>query len=323
MMIYRKTCILAGSVLIFLYFMGLNHSARSEAPSSEPLAYVDESTITVGEFEAEMAHRAPQTNSPEQMEALLDEMVRFEMIYAAALKSGYDKDPQILARLKRLMVNKYIEVVLEPRLAKLTVSETEVEDYYKTHKADFITSKRVRAAVIRIDVPDHASKNKKSELLKEANAARIEALKLDPATRSFGSVAVKYSDHQSTRYRGGDTGWIEAGKGDQRWPPVVVEAIFSLSKPGEVSPVITSPNGYFLVKIMETKESQPRPFAVVKERIRYELLTGKKAQVEREFYEEMKAMVPVRVDRTRLGAIEPPSGSSDKEPKQPPSIPGQ
>ena len=323
MMIYRKTCILAGSVLIVLYLTGLNHSARSEAPSSEPLAYVDENTITVGEFETEMAHRAPQIKSQEQMKALLDEMVRFEMIYAIALKSGYDKDPQILARFKRLMVNKYIEDMLEPMFAKLTVSDAEAEDRYKTHEADFVTSKKVRAAVIQIDVPARASKNKKSELLKKAKAARVEALKLDPATRSFGPVAVKYSDHQPTRYRGGDTGWIEAGKGDQWWPPVVNEAILSLSKPGEVSPVIPASNGYYLVKLMEMRESQPRPFAVVKERIRYELLTEKKAQVEHEFYEELKAKVPVKVDRKRLGAIESPKGSFDKEPKQPPGIPGQ
>jgi PPIC-type PPIASE domain len=322
-MIYRRKYTLVGLALIVLCLMGLNHPARSEAPSSETLVYVDKATITVGEFEAELARRAPHMNSKEQMEALLDEMVRFEMIYAAAIKSGYDKDPQILARFKRLMVNKYIEDVLEPRFSRLTVSDTEVKDRYKTHMADFVTSKRVRAAVIQIDVPAQVSKNKKAELLKRAKTARVEALKLDPATRSFGSVAVKYSDHQPTRYRGGDTGWLEAGKGDQRWPQVVNEAVFSLSKPGEVSPVITSPDGYYLVKLMETKESQPRPFVVVKERIRYELLTEKKAQVERGFYEELKAKVPVQVDRARLGAIETSKGDNDKEAKQPPGLPGQ
>jgi hypothetical protein len=245
------------------------------------------------------------------------------MIYAAALKSGYDKDPQILARFKRMMVNQYREDVLVPRFAKLTVSDNEMADYYKKHKSGFVTSEKVRAAVIKINVPTHASDEKKAQLLKRAEAAHVEALKLDPAVQSFGPVAVKYSDHQPTRYRGGDLGWLEAGKGDRRWPKVVNEVVFSLLEPGEVSPVINSPNGYYIMKLMDTKKSETRPFDMVKERIRHQLLKEKKGQVEQDFYEELRAKIPVRVDNTRLGSIEPPAGGAQQKIGKPPALPGQ
>jgi peptidyl-prolyl cis-trans isomerase C len=322
-MIYRKYCLLAGLVIIGLCLMAVSNPARSEPPASEPLVHVDNKAITVSAFKAEMARRTPQLTSQEQMETLLEEMVRFEMIYVVALKSGYDKDPQILARFKRLMVNKYREDVLLHRLEKLTVSEEEIEDFYKKHKSDFINSKKVRAALIQINVPALASEEKKTQLRKRAEAARVEALKLNKATRSFGPVAVKYSDHQPTRYRGGDTGWLEADRGNGRWPQEVMEAIFSLEKAGEVSSVIKTSVGYYLVKLMETSESTPRPFAVVKERIRHQQLLEKKAQVEREFYEELKRMVTVRVNQTQLETIELPKGSTDKEAKHPPGLPGQ
>ncbi len=90
-----------------------------------------------------------------------------------------------------------------------------------------------------------------------------------------------------------------------------------------MSPVIITHSGYYLVKLMERRESSSRPYAAVKERIRHQLLTEKKAQVESEFYEEVKEKVPVRVDRARLEAIEPPMGGTDKEAKQPPGLPGQ
>ncbi len=106
-MIYRKSCILAGLAITGLCLMAVSNPAQSEAPPSEPLVHVDNNAITVSAFKAEMARRKPQLTSPEQIETLLEEMVRFEMIYAAALKLGYDKDPQTLARFKRLIVNKY------------------------------------------------------------------------------------------------------------------------------------------------------------------------------------------------------------------------
>jgi peptidyl-prolyl cis-trans isomerase C len=322
-MMYRKRCILAGLAITGLCLMAVSNPVRSEAPPSETLAYVDESTITVSAFKAEMVRQTPQLTNQEQIEALLEEMVRLELIYTAALKLEYDKDPQILARFKRLIVNKYLEDVLEPRFAKVTVSDKEMEDHYNNHKADFVTSKMVRTAIIQINVPAHASKEKKAQLLKRAEAARVEALKLDPATSSFGPVAVKYSNHQPTRYRGGDSGWLEVGKGHGSWPEDVMEVVFSLKEIQAVSPVISSHDGYYLVKLMGTKEITTRPFATVKERIRHQLFKEKRALVELEFYEDLKATVPVRVDRTRLGAIEPPKGTTDKEARRPPGLPGQ
>jgi len=208
-------------------------------------------------------------------------------------------------------------------LAKIVVSETEIEDYYLRHQSDFSSPGRARAAVIQILVPPMASADKKAQLARRAEAARAEALNLDPATRSFGPVAVKYSDHQPTRYRGGDTGWLQPARGDARWPAEVMAAVFVLEEAGKVSPVITGPAGYYLVKLMELRESAPRPLGALKERIRHQLLVLKKAKVEREFYEELKTKVPVRVNRARLEAIEPPKSGTVKDARQPPGLPGK
>ena len=148
-------------------------------------------------------------------------------------------------------------------------------------------------------------------------------MNLDPNTRSFGSIAVKYSDHQPTRYRGGDTGWLQKYRRDLRWPKEVMEAIFALQEPMEMSPVIATPEGYYLVKLLETKESRLRPLSVVKNRIRHQLLQEKKVEAERKFYEELKSRVQIKVNHARLKAIEPPTGGSGRKPKSPPTLPGQ
>jgi len=315
---------LAGFVSVWFYLFLVTHPVWSEPPSSDPLALVDKKPITAQAFANEMARRyPPQFKTPERKEALLEEMVRFELLYAAAQRAGYDKDPEIIQRFGRLMATKFRQDHLEPRLEKLSVSAKEIEDFYKSHKGDFIAPKRVRGAVIRITVPPRASEEKKSQLLQRAEAAREEALKLNSATSSFGPVAVKYSDHQASRYRGGDTGWLQAGRNDRRWSKEVVDAIFSLSEVGEISPVITAPDGYYLVKLMDRRLSSQQSLAAVKERIGHQLLQEKRTQVEDEFYGELEKQFPVKVFSDRLKTVEPLRGTTAEKVRKPPALPGQ
>ena len=297
--------------------------AQAKTQSSEAVAVIDGKPITIQMFKNEMARRPGRFATIKEKEALLEEMVRFEMVYVAARRAGYDHDPQILARLKQMMVNKFRQDRFRPRLTELRVTDNELEDYYQRHQSDFATPKMVRAAVIQIKVPDRASKEKKAQLSQRAEAARAEALKLNPSTSSFGGVAVKYSDHQSTRYRGGDTGWLQTGESGYRWDKEVLKAIFSLSEIGKVSPVITTHTGYYIIKLMQIKQSAERPFAAVENRIRHLVLEHKKTRLEHEFYEELKANIPVKVYRSRLDSIKGPAAGSEKKRRQPPALPGQ
>lgn len=314
---------LTGLIVCGLGFVAAFNAVRAENQPEEFLAAVDDRQITVEAFQAAMARSPKKYVDPGQKDVLLEEMVRFEVLYIAARKAGYDKDPAIIERLRRLMANKYRQDVLAPRLEKVQVTDEEVEKYYRAHQDEFTVGKKVRAAVIRISVPAGASDEKKAQLTERAETARDAALQLKPATHSFGPVAVRYSDHQPTRYRGGDTGWMTAGKNDSRWPAEVNQAIFASTEPGQVSPVITIADGHYLIKLMETKASTLQPLAAVKEQIRHQLYKRKRARVEHEFYGELKTKFPVRVDHARLEAIEPPKGGGGKERKRPPVLPGQ
>jgi hypothetical protein len=297
-------------------------AVRAENAPAEFLAAVDNRPITVEAFQAAMARSPRKYADPGQKDALLEKMVHFEVLYAAARKAGYDKDPALMERFRRLMANQYRQDVLAPRLEKVQVTDEEIDKYYLANKEAFTVAKKVRAAVIRISVPARASDEKKAQLAKRAETARAEALELKPATRSFGKVAIRYSDHQPSRYRGGDTGWLAIGKIDSRWPAEINQAIFALTEQGRVSPVITTAGGHYLIKLMESKESAPKPLTAVKEQIRHQLYNQARTRVEQEFYRELKSKIPVRVNPARLAAIEPPGGASGKA-QPPPALPGQ
>ena len=321
-MVALKRCIPVLLLFLCIWSMDASRQALCEQTTAETIAVVGTTPITVDSFKAEMARNPRRYSTPKQMDALLEHMVRFEVLYATASKAGYAENPEIIERLRRYMVSKYRSDVLTPRLEKVKVTDQEVEKYYKENKDAFTIAKMVRAAVIRISMPARASDEKKAQLAKRAETARAEALKLKPATRSFGSVAVRYSDHQSTRYRGGDTGWFTAGKNDSRWREEVNKVIFAMKEQGKVSPVITTADGLYLVKLMEVKESAPKPLSAAKEQIRHQLYNQKRARVEEEFYRELKKKVPVRLNQAKLEAIDPLSGPGSKAQK-PPALPGQ
>jgi len=272
-------------------------------------------------FKVEMTRRPGLFGTEEQKQALLDDMVRSEVIYAAARKAGYDQDPEILVHFKRLIANKFIQDHLEPRLTELSVSEAEIETYYNKHQSDFVTPKKVRAAVIRITLSVTASEEKKSELLYRAEAARAEALEQAHGTPSFGAIAVKYSDDQATRYRGGDIGWIQEKKSRSRWDEEVITALFSLTKVGEISPVITTTSGHYLVKLMEVRESAPRSLAEVKGWISHKILKDKKKQVVDDFYNDLGRRVSITINEELVASIKPPADKSSSKPMAPPALP--
>jgi peptidylprolyl isomerase len=96
-----------------------------------------------------------------------------------------------------------------------------------------------------------------------------------------------------------------------------------MKEPGQVSPVITTAEGHYIVKLMETKASAPKPLAAVKAQIRHQLYNQARTRVEQEFYRELKTRIPVRVNPARLAAIEPPGGGSGSNAGKPPTLPGQ
>ena len=298
--------------------------AENKSTDYNVLAVIGAETITVENFKSEMVRRGqnlPKSFSTfQQRNALLEEMVRSEMLYASALEAGYDRKPEIVEALKRIMISRFREDMLGPEFSKIKTDDAEIEAYYRQHPEKYMSPQMIRCAVIHVAVPQKASDEKKAELLKKAETARVEAMNLAPAIHTFGEVAVKYSDDQVSRYRGGDAGLVTAKEVSNRWDKEVIEALSALKTPGEISPVVTAPTGFYIVKLMEKKESAIRPLNEVRDIISYQIVTDKRNKVEKEFFEKLKAKVNVSVNSDLLKTIDIPDAGRKLEP---PALPGK
>ena len=302
-------------------------SFYSEAPEKgvEALAEINGSIITEDAFREEMQHRVGNYTTVEQRSKLLDEMVQFEVRYAAAAQKGIDKDPKVLEAFRRMVVNRYLQKHLSPLLEESSVTGKDISAYYTDHLDQFYSPEMVRVAVIRISAPASVSDERKEQLLQKAHKARDEAIELSADVAAFGRVAVTYSDDQVSRYRGGDSGWMNTGAPGHKWEQIVIDSIASLKSPGEISPVIRGEEGFYLLKLMEVKKSEPLPFERVKDKIGYQLVQEQKQQIADIFLREAKENIDVSVDYEAMVKVEPPvrvQQVSQQKQTVPPAMPG-
>ncbi|MEI9961484.1 MAG: peptidylprolyl isomerase [Limisphaerales bacterium] len=158
---------------------------------------------------------------------------------------------------------------------------------------------------------------------KEALATRAEALREQAKERhdlpDFGGLARDNSEHRSSRYSGGDVGWISRSATATEWPTQVMDAMFSLRETGEISPVIRASDGIYLLKLIERQDSHPLPFDQVRSRIEYELTRERADKAEAEFYAQLKSNYPVQINTQRLAEIAQPIAATASRPPQLPA----
>ena len=299
---------------------------KTAAPPSVPpvpgnvVAVVGSEVITAESFQNELARRIRsglgKFPEPKEKQALLEEMIRLEVLHQKALAAGYDRDPQILANLRGMIVAKF----QEDQMAKASpspVTAEEIADFYQRNPQRFGTPARVRAAVIEFTVPRTASAGKRAEVAARAEAVLAEAMTNASPDHTFGLVAQRHSEHQSSRYRGGDIGWLTAGATNSQWAPAVLEAVFKLSQPGETSQVIESSTAFYLIRIVEKQPARMRPLEEVKDGVAYLITRQKEQQREEELHAAMKQGLNIQINQTLLDSIAVPVRET-----KPPGMPG-
>ncbi len=161
---------------------------------------------------------------------------------------------------------------------RVTVSESEVDNFLATQSSQAGGDVEYRLSHILVLVPEQAS----PEQIEAKRVRAEEALKAVRGGADFGQVAAGYSDAQDA-LQGGALGW----RTPARMPTVFAEKVRTL-KPGEVSDVLRSANGFHIVKVLEVR-SRESPTIVEQTHVRHILIkvneivsdSDAKARVER------------------------------------------
>ena len=161
---------------------------------------------------------------------------------------------------KKELRNDLLMQKLYDKEVKSELSEEDLKEYYEKNRYKFKRPEKIKVRIIyvRNDPTDPKGREK---ALKRAE----EALKKIKEGEEFADVASKYSNAMS-RIKGGDMGFVHKGMLDEP----IEKAAFSLKK-GEVSEIIETPKGFYIVKLEDISPAVQLSFDEVKDRLKKEL----------------------------------------------------
>lgn len=233
----------------------------SKEPDTDPVALeVNGQLIRVSEIQAQIdslhASGAPAAANPDRfLESYLERQVALTQAY----ELGLDKDPELLRQWENLLLGRLRQDAFNAGLADVVVDAAAVSEYYDANLDQYTKPAQVRAALLRLELDAHGSATEGSEEADRLAEALKLAGDLPVDTKGFGALAMRYSDEGTSRFKGGDIGWLQAGRASYRWPDAVVDALFSLSEQAPYSEVITTADAVYVLKYLDSRAEVIRP----------------------------------------------------------------
>lgn len=272
-------------------------------PKSKPdlVARVGSREIRAQDVEAEMERRQRAQRPVLSKQDLLEEMIEREALIARAVQAGLDKDGDLRRSYENLLIGKLKQQELEPRLQKIDASPIEVDEAKSKLSSQPVSESHL--AILQLRTHPRMSEPKIAQLMARLGQARELALKLPPEIRTFGELSVDFSEDQATRYNGGDAGWFQHQAEKYQLPSSVLNAGYALKQPGEISDLVRTTNGVYLVRLVERRLSDPRNMGATDELARHRLLLQKRKQTEAAFVAEAKSSLSITRFPQNLDAI--------------------
>ncbi|MCX7918952.1 MAG: peptidylprolyl isomerase [bacterium] len=283
--------------IVSMFFLFLSTCALC---AGNIVARIDQDTITVQDFIKEWEDQerpelstATTAESQQEKREVLNQLVDRHLLFLQAKKERITVDPQLIEQMitvekanyptesefikslrkKGFSLKEYREyladdlrirqLLLRHVYSHVTVTDEEVKLVYTLNSARYISPEKVRLRTIFIKVPTTATAEEKGEKLAKAKLALMK-LKLGSA---FEDIAKTFSDSENAA-RGGDAGYVTREMLEKA--PEVCNIAFSLDI-GEISDVIETKYGYYILKVEGKVAARGKSFWEVRDQIRTEL----------------------------------------------------
>ncbi len=279
--------------------------SRGSDKKGAAVAKGDGVVVTADEFKAKLDEQSPFIRARyatlERKKEFLENLIRFELLAHEAEVQKLDKDPEVQATLKKIMVQKLVRKAFDDKEAS-QASESDARKYYDEHQDEFVKAERIRLSQIFIKVdkgsPDRARRS--------AEAKKLYAkLKVDEAKNpvAFANVARDSSDDFGSRGAGGDLGYRTREELARQWGKEVADAAFALKDMGQESSLIESPQGFHVVKLGARQPALNRGFDEVKPQLVARIGRENRTKEFDEYVKRLRQKASVKIDDAELEKI--------------------
>ncbi len=166
------------------------------------------------------------------------------------------------------------------------ISPTQIQAYYDKNKQAYATPEQVKLRMIVIregssgDIPDAGSKKELAEEIREKVVKGAE----------FDRMAQMYSEDEATQQAGGDWGWVERNTLNEK----LTNVAFSL-RPGEVSPVISIENTYYIVMVEAKRNATIKPIGDVRDEIERNLIQQERTKAQQRWIDTLRQKAYIKI----------------------------
>lgn len=311
-------------VIFFLMLIVLNTGfIRGQEVVEEIVAVVNDEIITLSKyqerFEMQVQALRAQLEGEEFQQQynmlkkeLLDMMISDMLLLQEAEKKGFDVSEQVRMglenikeengftsdeQLKRalaqqgLTYEKFVEqmrkqyltqnVIFDEVNRNIVIDDAEIVKYYRENPEEF--REPAEYTISAIFLSNEAKTEDTMESLKKEISEKL------ASGDDFASLAEQYTDGPG-KEAGGSLGIYKKGELDK----TLEEAVEGLAQ-GEVSEWVKHPNGWFLMKMMEKKESRLRTFEEIKEEVERRLFNKKSREKFEEYMKRLRERSYIKI----------------------------
>lgn len=270
--------------------------AAPAAWGQEVVARMGAIAITAAEVKALLDAQPPEARqalaaSPDALEqSLRTELIR-RAVAAEALAQGWDKRPEVAARLARardeVIVTTYVNNLARP--ASDYPGDAEIRAFYDANRDKLQLPKRYRVSQIYVKRPADAAGAEAAARKAAGLAAQARAPGAD-----FAALAKAASEHESAA-AGGDVGWLA----EAAMIPEIRGVVPALAR-GAVSDPVQSAEGWHILKLADVAEAGPAPLEAARPQIVNALRLQRARELERKYLDGLLAKTPVAIDKAAL-----------------------
>jgi len=249
-------------ILLSIFLLGgMGCGGEKTSRPKDALACVDGECLTERDVEYQIpeAYRAAVT--PEEKKDYVRQWIRNAIFYQEVKNQKFDQDKRIQSLVEQMVRNLVVKEFLEAKLKdKINVTDEEAMRYYQQNRQMFVWEDDFMR-LGHIFTQKTAGITLADLLIKQGN--------------KFEDVALRMSEDEKTKKRGGDVGLVRI----QDLPPEMAEFAMKL-KPNEISPPIQTSYGFEIIRITDRKQKgNPMEFEWAKEQI-INTLASEQRQIE-------------------------------------------
>lgn len=283
--------------------------AASTAGTGEPVAQIGALVLTTGDIESRLNAQSPfvraRYQSEERKKEFLENQVRFEVLALEAFRRGYDKDPEVMESLKKILVQKLTREEFDGRVNLKDITDAEIKAYYDSHLEDYNKPEMARVSHIFVRFGDDKAKAKaKAE---EAQKQAADPKKLEDRDH-FKQLVLQYTDDDASKRNGGDLRYVSAKELEERFGTAAKDAVWAATEMNQVTGVVEGKDGFHVFKRTGQRKPIERTLEQVKNQIRNVLYREKRTESFHQFVRDLEKELGVQTWPERLSAVKVEAG---------------